>query len=298
MIIKFKNGYTVIVENTDGLSNREIRDRATAIVKALDGANSSYKRNLNRSKKINVKSSDAVGLSRRVSTGTAFQPLKLKAALSEDNTKAIELQLMYLDRDLAADLSEKNANYPSIYRREVLDKLIGQYIKAAEILRKANYLEKADEIKEKVEQLKELWGLIPEEIRDRHVKDVPPPLDDPTDYAGFESDYSVERLFKEVRYANEKYSDLPEVDRKAAMLQELDLVFTEIDELIAMGAEAITKAGWTKEDARRAIAQRYETGSTISPGIIKYLRRYGFKEEAKALAGKVRELKRAWHLTV
>lgn len=361
MIIKFKNGYSVIVTDTAGLSYKEIKDRAhqaMLIVKAkqedtgvkdaapirvlvnnkeavlvdttmarsikvgllyleyrdewvvawaLNDANKadvywgqghyffSEKEARQKFKSYKTKQEDAVNLTRRIETGTAFQGKKLKEALDEKNTKAIELQLMYLDRDLAADLSEKNAAYPSMYRKEVLDKIIEQYLDgtygAAKILRKAGYIEKAAEIEDKVAKIKELW-----KMNEAEVKDFKPPLDDPTDYAQIESDYSIERLLREVRHGEDKYEDLPDVDRKKAVAQELQLVFDEIDELIAMGADALSKAGWTKEDARRAIDNRYIKGSKLSPGIISYLRKFQYSDEAKKLAAKVKELKQAWHL--
>lgn len=116
-------------------------------------------------------------------------------------------------------------------------------------------------------------------ITDTKVKDIP--YYDPTDYATIKSDYSVDRLKREARH--------PEKDDP--MLGEFDEVIAEIDELIDKGSEALLEAGWSKDDARRAIAARYRE-------LEKDLRRNKLLENARALHAKIRELEKAWDLRV
>lgn len=113
------------------------------------------------------------------------------------------------------------------------------------------------------------------------VKDAPPPYFDPTDYATIKSDYSVDRLTKEARH----------LEKGNPILSELDDVYAEIDELIGKGSDALIDAGWSKDDARRAIAVRYTA-------LEKDLRKAGLKDEARELHKKIRALEKAWDLRV
>lgn len=113
------------------------------------------------------------------------------------------------------------------------------------------------------------------------VKDAPPPYFDPTDYATIKSDYSVDRLTKEARH----------LEKGNPILSELEDVHEEIDELIGKGSDALIDAGWSKDDARRAIAVRYTA-------LEKDLRKAGLKDEARELHKKIRALEKAWDLRV
>lgn len=113
------------------------------------------------------------------------------------------------------------------------------------------------------------------------VKDAPPPYFDPTDYATIKSDYSVDRLTKEARH----------LEKGNPILSELEDVHAEIDELIGKGSDALIDAGWSKDDARRAIAVRYTA-------LEKDLRKAGLKDEARELHKKIRALEKAWDLRV
>ena len=66
---------------------------------------------------------------------------------------------------------------------------------------------------------------------------------------------------------------------------------SEIDELIAKGSDALIDAGWSKDDARRAIATRYTA-------LEKELRKNNLKDEARELHKKIRALEKAWDLRV
>lgn len=116
---------------------------------------------------------------------------------------------------------------------------------------------------------------------DIKVKDAPPPYYDPTDYPSIKSDYSVERIGREARH----------MDKDDPILSELDDVKAEIDELIAKGSEALIDAGWSKADARQAIANRYIA-------LEKELRRNKLIDKARELHVKIRALEKAWDLRV
>lgn len=116
---------------------------------------------------------------------------------------------------------------------------------------------------------------------DTEVKDAPPPYFDPTDYPSIKSDYSVDRLSREARH----------IEKGSPILSELDDVHSEIDELIAKGSDALIDAGWSKDDARRAIATRYTA-------LEKELRKNNLKDEARELHKKIRALEKAWDLRV
>ena len=116
---------------------------------------------------------------------------------------------------------------------------------------------------------------------DTEVKDAPPPYYDPTDYPSIKSDYSIDRLSREARH----------LEKGSPILSELDDVHSEIDELIAKGSDALIDAGWSKDDARRAIATRYTA-------LEKELRKNNLKDEARELHKKIRALEKAWDLRV
>lgn len=115
----------------------------------------------------------------------------------------------------------------------------------------------------------------------KKVKDAPPPYFDPTDYATIKSDYSIDRLSREARH----------LEKGNPILSELDDVHAEIDELIKKGSDALIDAGWSKDDARRAIATRYTA-------LEKDLRKSGLKDEARELHKKIRALEKAWDLRI
>lgn len=120
-----------------------------------------------------------------------------------------------------------------------------------------------------------------EDAKKKAVKDAPPPYFDPTDYPSIKSDYSVDRLSREARH----------LKKGSPILSELDDVHSEIDELIAKGSDALIDAGWSKDDARRAIATRYTA-------LEKELRKNNLKDEARELHKKIRALEKAWDLRV
>lgn len=409
MIIKFKNGYSVKIADSAGKSKEELIALA---------------------KKAVMKCQDAVSLEKRIDTNTSFMPMKMKAAIATEDQDAFDRELKFLARDLEADLSESHKNYPKVYRKEVLEKLVKQYEDAYHLVEKADDkfgTNNAKVVYDKIVAIRKNWGMEPKEsiedardippyrvkityangevtikyvddltaaVKDIHrrieagkkdgnkvavalvfdsmtdeivlssdrdadirvkdadgdmkdpavlgyieyvdlgakekkfenaaaaraelkklleiakktgepvalaailnadtedvieevyradteVKDAPPPYYDPTDYPSIKSDYSIDRLSREARH----------LEKGNPILSELDDVHSEIDELIAKGSNALIDAGWSKDDARRAIATRYTA-------LEKELRKNNLKDEARELHKKIRELEKAWDLRV
>lgn len=406
MIVKFKNGYQVQIRDCAGKSRKELIEIAKKAVK------------------------DAVTLEKRIDTNTSFMPTKMKAAIAAEDQDAFDRELKFLARDLEADLSESHKNYPKVYRKEVLEKLVKQYEDAYHLVEKADDkfgTNNAKVVYDKIVAIRKNWGIEPKEsiedardipsyrvkityangevtikyvddltaavkdirrrieagkkdgnkvavalvfdsmtdeivlssdrdadIRvedadgnmkdptvlgyieyvnlgakekkfenadaaraelkklleiakkngepvalaailnadtedvieevyraDTEVKDAPPPYYDPTDYPSIKSDYSIDRLSREARH----------LEKGSPILSELDDVHSEIDELIAKGSNALIDAGWSKDDARRAIATRYTA-------LEKELRKNNLKDEARELHKKIRALEKAWDLRV
>lgn len=406
MIVKFKNGYQVQIRDCAGKSRKELIKIAKKAVK------------------------DAVTLEKRIDTNTSFMPTKMKAAIAAEDQDTFDRELKFLARDLEADLSESHKNYPKVYRKEVLEKLVKQYEDAYHLVEKADDkfgTNNAKVVYDKIVTIRKNWGMEPKEsiedardippyrvkityangevtikyvddltaavkdirrrieagkkdgnkvavalvfdsmtdeivlssdrdadIRvedadgdmkdlavlgyieyvdlgakekkfenadaaraelkklleiakktgepvalaailnadtedvieevyraDTEVKDAPPPYFDPTDYPSIKSDYSVDRLSREARH----------LEKGSPILSELDDVHSEIDELIAKGSDALIDAGWSKDDARRAIATRYTA-------LEKELRKNNLKDEARELHKKIRALEKAWDLRV
>lgn len=117
------------------------------------------------------------------------------------------------------------------------------------------------------------------DVEDKDIKDVP--YFQPTDYPKIDSpDYSIDRIKKELRHN----------DREGTLWKnEIEEVFSEIDEFIEGGSELLISAGWSKDDARHAIEERYED-------LAKELRRAKETEYYNRLRSKVKELKKAWDL--
>ena len=116
------------------------------------------------------------------------------------------------------------------------------------------------------------------EVEDsKKVCDVP--YFDPTDNPVIESEYSVERLKKEI--AHPEKGDI--------LIDDFTGIVEEIDDFIQKGSQALIDAGWSKIDARHAIAQKYYP-------LVKELRKAQQLDLARELRKKIRELEKAWDL--
>lgn len=325
MVFKFKNGYSVKIDDAAGKSKEELRDIAWAAVCQVKDA---------------VK--DAVSLERTTETNTSFMPTKIKAALDEGKEDVLKTEVQFLMRDLHADASSSHKNYVRIYRPEVLKKILDQYEKAYKMLASAKELPEfvdlvtirvlidtirdnwlpdnkliayivyengeatetevesvedgIDHIKERIAEAKvenpvadafvfnnatkqKLTKSYSTEITGSKVKDIP--YYEPTDYPSIKSDYSIERLKKEARHMT---GDDP-------ILADYEAVLKEIAELTEKGADALVEAGWSKDDARRAIDMRYRA-------LEKELRKNELKDYARELHAKIRALEKAWNLRI
>lgn len=404
MVFRFRNGYQVQIRDCGDKTPEELMKIAQKVVE------------------------DAVKLEKNIDTNTSFMPTKMKEAIKNEDQPMFDREYAFLMRDLDADLSDAHKNYPNMYRKEVIDKLIKQYEDALRMLTIANnvfYEDYYTPVEEKLNQLKNNWNrpdkryrahieyadgevtikdfddpdearrdiearieftkngknpvevgyvidnrtgdviktvnpetkvedAVNEEIPDddkmkviayieyvdlgarektfddmpmakaelnrlldiakkvgepvaralilnadtknvieevykdkdlfqdsKDVKDAPPPYYDPTDYPTIKSNYSPERLKKELRH----------FEKKDPIINEFNDVIDEIDELIGRGTDALIEAGWSKDDARRAIAARYMD-------LEKELRRNKQLELARELHAKIRALEKAWDLKV
>lgn len=327
MIIKFENGYTVTVDDSNGVDSEKIVSEAKKAVDAV------------------IKAKDAE-LTKVITPNVSFQITKLKEAYKNSDETAKNREVAYLMRDIEADLT--HVNYPRAYTQAVLLNIIDKYVEAEKAI--APYDEPlAKSIGEKIDKLKELWGLEKEGTKDsydddefdhpgrfsfdydvwddrkndyvrfeesffgeaydeieaeekfkeylrtklkptqtiknkrfrwydsKHLKDVP--YYDPTDAPRIKSDYSPDRVSKEIAHSSEK----------GALLGELQEVFSEIDDFIARGRDVLTNAGWTRLDARHAINERYYA-------FINELEDAGHESIAAALREKVNKLEKVWDL--
>ena len=152
MIVKFKNGYQVQIRDCAGKSRKELIEIAKKAVK------------------------DAVTLEKRIDTNTSFMPTKMKAAIAAEDQDAFDRELKFLARDLEADLSESHKNYPKVYRKEVLEKLVKQYEDAYHLVEKADdkfSTNNAKVVYDKIVAIRKNWGMEPNEsIED--ARDIPP----------------------------------------------------------------------------------------------------------------------------
>lgn len=142
MIVKFKNGYQVQVTDAAGKSRREIIDIARKAAKKVRDAE----------------------LGKNITTNVSFMPTKIKEAISKNDTDMLKQEYKYFMRDLEADASESHKNYPSVYRKEVLEKILRQYEDAQKLFVKAGELAviagiDADKIRELVDQIRKNWEM-------------------------------------------------------------------------------------------------------------------------------------------
>lgn len=399
MIFKFKNGYQVQIRDCGNKTREELIEIAKKAVE------------------------DAVKLEKNIDTNTSFMPTKIREAIRNEDQAAFDREYNFLMRDLDADLTDAHKNYPKMYRKEVIDKLIKQYEETLRMIKVANDVFGEDyytAVEEKLNQLKNNWNrpdkryrahieyangevtikdfdtvddarrdietriefakdgknpvaigyvidnltgdiiktvhpetdikdaedndaiavigyieyadkgarekhfdniddaraelqklldrakkvgdpvaralilnadtedVIEEVYKDKDlfqdskdVKDAPPPYYDPTDYPTIKSDYSPDRLKREIRH----------MEKSQPIIDEFNEVIAEIDELIEKGTDALIEAGWSKDDARRAIAARYMD-------LEKELRRNKKLDLARQLHTKIRALEKAWDLRV
>lgn len=341
MIFKFKNGYSVKIDDAGDKTKEELQNIAWAAVCSVK---------------------DAASLEKNIDTNISFMATKLKEAIASENKAMYRRELQFLLRDLNADLTEAHKNYKKLYRTEVLEKLLKQYEDAAKLVAKADAKFGAsdeDTVREKIKKIRENWDLdtaapvkdsmsrvkdagIPKyrvriiyeigdvsiefadsledalnfihtrieagrrddnrvvealvfdtytdevilssnrdeiKIDDAKVRDIP--YYDPTDYPAIKSDYSIDRLKKEFRHP----------ERPEPLTDEFREVIDEIDDLILQGSEALVEAGWSKDDARHAIAYRYRE-------LEKDLRKAKLLENARELRNKIKELEKVWDLRV
>ena len=134
MIIKFKNGYTVKVDDAAGEKPSEILHAAKLAVRKI---------------------SDAT-LSRTYNPNVSFSITALKNAIKRDDSAAIDTEKGFLNRDLQADASDLHKNYVKMFSKELLEKIIAKYEEAIIALAKAG--KDVAEENAMLNKIKENWG--------------------------------------------------------------------------------------------------------------------------------------------
>lgn len=134
MIIKFKNGYTVKVDDAAGEKPSEILHAAKLAVRKI---------------------SDAT-LSRTYNPNVSFSITALKNAIKRDDAAAIDTEKGFLNRDLQADSSDLHKNYVKMFSKELLEKIVAKYEDAVVTLAKAG--KDVAEENAMLNKVKENWG--------------------------------------------------------------------------------------------------------------------------------------------
>jgi hypothetical protein len=193
------------------------------------------------------------------------EDIKIKDAAGDMNDPEVIGYIEYVD------IPAKEKRFSNIKQaREELQKLLQYAKRVGEPVAKALILNAdTEDVVEEVYRNKDI-----------EIKDVP--YYDPTDYGVIKSSYSTERIGREARH---------KASGPDPIMSELDEVIDEIDELIKQGTNALVNAGWSKDDARHAIAYKYGA-------LEKELRRNKLIDEARKLHKKIRELEKAWDLRV
>ena len=290
MLLKFKNGYTVTTTNDASKSYQELRLEA---LRALDSVKQ-YKRKKVRdaelAKKVNLNTSFRIEpLIKALKT---LEDLDASASEIKEANMVFKSEYARLFRDLNADASKKNENYPSRYGKDTLLSIINKYQSAATKLRKIGYDGVATDIENYISKIKANWKM---NDSVRKLKDVP--YYDPTETITLESSYSPENIKKEIRYAGNKYGE-PRPESQQRLQEELELVMFELDDLISKGESYLAKQGISKDQARAFIDRKYIHGTDGYTTILQELRRNKLSKEANELSRKIRELQRAWHLII
>ena len=160
MIFKFKNGYSVKIDDAGDKTKEELQNIAWAAVCSVK---------------------DATSLEKSIDTNISFMATKFKEAIASENKAMYKRELQFLLRDLNADLTEAHKNYTKLYRTEVLEKLLKQYEDAAKLVAKADAkfgTTDEDTVREKIKKIRENWNLdTPAPVKDSvsRVKDAEVP---------------------------------------------------------------------------------------------------------------------------
>lgn len=141
MKIKFKDGITIEVSDTEGKNTKEVIAEAKEIHKEF------------------VKDAK---LRRTFYTNTAFSATEIKEAIAEGDWRKLDKELKLLDRDIDTDI-RRNQNYTERYSKDQLKKIIKAYADVVAQLRRIEdnetYANKANEIEGKINTLKENWSI-------------------------------------------------------------------------------------------------------------------------------------------
>ena len=162
--IKFKNGYTAIIRDSKNKSIKELyRDAKEAMDEVIKQQDANYK----------------LG----PTTNVLAHSTKIKNAIDKNgevvNPNLLDYEIKNIEIDMNADLN--HSNYKK-YSKDVLDDIIATYEKLIDAVSKAKeekYQNKVNELKDKLEKIKVVFGL----KEDVKVEDVPPVADPTISYS-------------------------------------------------------------------------------------------------------------------
>lgn len=327
MIIKFHNGYTVQVADCGSASRNEIfteaRKAVKAVIKAKDAeltkvvsTNVSFQPT---KLELAYKTGDADSKSREIAylmrdleadlKHSAYPDAytdKVLWAVIDKYAEAEKIIRKYDDIELADAVHEKIEELKKLWKLivttedaidedgnelpgrfsieyDVWDERIQDYVKIEEMfygeaLEDEEAYEKFNnDVVKKLKPGQKIKRRMLRWFDSKKVKDIP--YYDPANAPRIKSSYSPDRISKEIAHSAEK----------DATLVELQEVFGEIDEFVERGREVLQDAGWTRDDARHAINERYYT-------FVNELKSAGLDDIAKALLEKINKLEKVWDL--
>lgn len=168
MKIKFKNGYTVEVTDCEGMSRGQIYKEAYDAMIATKRMNDS-KKVKDSHPEINYKSNMLSHIS------------KLKSAIDKKtgevtDPKTLDYEIKNIEIDMDADLNHDT--WYKKYHPEALEGIVNDYKKYIDVIKYANdekYINKANELENKLEEIKKVFKLSEEveDAKDIKIEDVP-----------------------------------------------------------------------------------------------------------------------------
>lgn len=259
MKIKFKDGITIEVSDTEGSNVKDI---------------------LKEAKEIHSEFVKDASLRRTFYTNVSFSATEIKEAIAEGNWRKLDKELRLLDRDIDADI-RRNANYTDRYSKDQLKKVIKAYSDVVAQLRRIEdnetYENKANEIEAKINTLKENWS-----INDsKSVNDVPPYYDPSVTVGEAGTKYSASRVEKA-----DRYNDI-------TMLEvEFDGIIEDLEEYIQDTTDFDDPNNvlhtYRKDELRQITAKYYE--------LAKIYKKNGLNDKADSIKALTDTLYQRWHL--
>lgn len=222
--IKFKNGYTVEINDSDNMTKKEIITEAYNVMLATKKYNDS-------SFSITPKSNMLAHIS------------KIKEAIKKGevvNPRQLDYEIKNIELDMDADL-----NHDKWYKKfhpEALRTIINDYQKLIDEVAKANdekYQDKVKELSDKLDQIKEIFK-ITDEVEDIKIEDVP--IAEPTMSYSLKPDpyFSADNIGKALQWLESKDA-VKRNSAKKILLNEYDALKQNMENDIENSEEFISE---------------------------------------------------------